>query len=101
MDITADILAMLAAFSLKTHFVAKAEVYARAGRVLYPDDHRFIELLGYALLLDGNADGAAFVINEVHRKTRNIAYLKTCLAMQRDAPVVERQNALRAYLQME
>jgi len=101
MDITADTLAMLAAFSLKAQFVAKAATYARAGRALYPDDHRFVELLGYALLLDGKADEAAPVIGEARRETRNIAYLKASLSMLGDGPAAERQNALRAYLRME
>jgi len=98
MDITADILLMLAAFSLRTLFIKKAIVYGQAGVAIYPEDHRFREILAYALLLDGKVDEAATVAEEAQRDTRNLAYLKARIAMLGNYSLAERQSALRAYL---
>ena len=101
MDITADILLMLAAFSLKTQFIAKAAIYGRVGMALFPEDYRFREVLAYALLLDGKHEEATAVIDETQQDTRNIAYLKARLLMLGNHTMAERQNALRAYLDRE
>lgn len=101
MDITADILLMLSAFSLKTHFVAKAAIYGRAGVALYPEDHRFREILAYALLLENRLEEAASVIGEAHRETRNLAFLNARLLMLGDHSMAERQDALKTYLRKE
>lgn len=98
MKITADILLMLAAFSVKAQFFAKAVIYGRAGLVLFPEDHRFKELLAYALLLDGQLQEAAAVVGEPLHETPNLAFLKSRLAMLRDCPTSERQEALRNFL---
>lgn len=98
MDIAAEILLMLTAFSLKTQFITKAVIYGRAGAALYPEDHRFREMLGYALLLDGKLQEAAAVVGEGPHDTCNLAYLKSRLLMLGDHSTAERQEALRTYL---
>jgi len=98
MDIAAEILLMLTAFSLKTQFVTKAIIYGRAGMALYPEDHRFREMLGYALLLDGKPQEAAEVVGETPHDTCNLAYLKSRFFMLGDYSTAERQEALRTYL---
>ncbi|WP_173932905.1 hypothetical protein [Chelativorans sp. Marseille-P2723] len=98
MGITADVLLMLTAFSLKTKFFAKAIIYGRAGVALYPEDNRFREALAYGLLLEGETEEAAAVVSTIHRQTRNLAYLKAQLAMNEGHSEPERQEALRTYL---
>jgi len=98
MNITADILLMLAAFSLKAQFTSKAVIYGRAGLALFPEDRRFREILAYALLLGGDLEGPASVLGEERRETRNLAYLEACLTILRGSAAAEGQTAIRAYL---
>jgi len=98
MNVTADILLMLAAFSLKAQFIAKAVIYGRAGLALFPEDRRFREVLAYALFLAGELENSAAVAGEARRDTRNFAYVRARLAMLSGCSGAEGQSAIRAYL---
>jgi len=98
MSISADILLMLAAFSLKAQFTAKAVIYSRAGSMLFPEDHRFKEILAYGLLLTEEFEEAESVIGQAQIESRNLAFLKTRLALLNGHMDSEGRNAIRTYL---
>lgn len=94
----ADVLFLLATFSIRTNLLDKAEVYSKAGHQLFPDDHRLIEVLAYVSLLKGDINAAEVTVQSTTAQTRNIAFLRARIAMLTGLPVAEQQANLRAYL---
>ena len=94
----ADVLFLLATFSIRTNLLDKAEIYGRAGHHLFPDDLRLIEVYAYALLLKGDVTGAETVLQATPTATRNLAFLRARVAMLAGRPIEEQRAGLRAYL---
>jgi hypothetical protein len=94
----ADTLYLLSSFSLRTSFVQKAEIYARVGHGLFPDDIRLIEVYAYALLLQGQYEKAEELLSEAPYSTANIEYLRSKTAMILKFPKEEKSRRIRNYL---
>ncbi len=94
----ADLLCILISFSIRADFHEKALRYARCGYELLPDDPRFIELYGYALILSEDFEKAEEVLSKAEAQTHNIAFLKTRTAIMLDLPQNEQKARINSYL---
>jgi hypothetical protein len=94
----ADTLFLLATFSLRAGQIGKALQYSGAGRQLFPDDLRLIELHAHALLLQGDHAGAEATLSETQASTPNLEFLRGRTAILLDMPKDERRARLRRYL---
>ncbi len=94
----ADILFLLATFSLRTGQIGKAMTYTSIGRALFPDDSRLIELHAYALMLHEQYDEAEALLGSTTASTSNLEFLRSRTAILLDLPKEERQSRLRRYL---
>ena len=94
----ADILFLLATFSLRTGQIGKAITYTSIGRELFPDDQRLIEAHAYALMLHEQYQDADALLATTTASTRNLEFLRSRTAILLDLPKDERQRRLRRYL---
>lgn len=99
MSIVSDTLYVLSALSLRGQFVEKALIYGKTGIALFPQDVRLFETYAYALLLSGQDEEAARVLNNAPDQTRNIAYLKARTALIVGAAPKSREF-VRSYLEL-
>lgn len=94
----ADTLFLLATFSIRAGQISKAMEYTTAGRLLFPDDLRLIELHAHALLLQDRYDEAEALLSATPASTRNLEFLRGRTAILLDLPKDERRARLRRYL---
>lgn len=94
----ADVLYLLATFSVRSGFLEKATVYASAGRKLFPSDPRQHELYAYSLMLRKNYPEAQAAVQDTDLSTPNLEYLRSRIAILQDKPKGEIQTCLRRYL---
>jgi hypothetical protein len=94
----ADTLFLLAAFSIRTGQIEKAVQYSNAGCILFPTDHRLIEMQAYALLLQERFEEAEHVLSLTEQSTPNLDYLRSRTAIILNMPKSECQARLRRYL---
>jgi hypothetical protein len=94
----ADILYLLASFSLRSGQIGKAMTYTRIGRELFPDDSRLIEIHAYTLMLHEQYEEAEDLLSGTNASTINLEFLRSRTAILLDLPKDERQRRLRRYL---
>lgn len=94
----ADVLYLMATFSVRTAYVDKAEVYARIGYELYPNDRRIVEIYAYVLLLRQEFDEVDAVLSQQDFSTPNLEFLKSRLFMLTSRSKEDTREQLRKYL---
>lgn len=95
----ADVLYLLATFSIRTNFLDKALIYAKSGYQLFSADSRMVEIYAYTLLLKGDYVTADEVLQSTTKTSRNLLFLRTRTAIVLGRPENEIQATIRAYLQ--
>ena len=100
MNKVADILFLLATFSLRASYLEKAEIYARAARTLFPNDLRIAEVFALVLITRGDLDAAADVLEDSTLDSANAHYLRTRLSLMSGKPKEDVLVPMNRYLSM-
>ncbi|MEO0624502.1 MAG: hypothetical protein AAF183_20130 [Pseudomonadota bacterium] len=94
----ADILYLLATYSVRSGFLDKASAYAEVGIRLFPRDQRLLEIHIYLLVLCRHYAEAEQALAATRLSSRNLEYLRSRVAMLTSQPQSVVQACLRRYL---
>lgn len=94
----ADVLYLLATYSVRSGFVEKASAYAEVGTRLFPHDLRLLEIYVHLLILGRHYDEAEKVLGATTFSSRNLEYLRSRVAILTSRPQSVIQSSLRRYL---
>ncbi|MFK4064119.1 hypothetical protein [Brucella anthropi] len=94
----ADAMVLLLSFSIRSGFVSKAIIYARASMTLFPDEMRLRELCCYAHMLDGDLDRTSELLDGYSHETHNLAFARLSVDIQKAVSEADKIASLQAYL---
>lgn len=95
---TADILLLLASYSVRVSMFDKALAYSEVAHILFPDDSAILELHVYALFCVGRYEDALARLAPCEAQSPNLSYLRARLAIMTSASDTEIGEHLRSYL---